>query len=714
MSASFGFAQVVTVPAGCIVVQTNTAQGGVLGAGGVVTTGGVVTMPDGYLGGTFSCTTPSGTTLNSWFLQGDLSVTTTNVPPAVAVQPSGALSAYSIQSYNKNLRPFEGITGSAASKLAKSKGKVSINYTSGVCSGLNFTFDVYKTYTVVPPAIVGPTCITANTACTFSIDLVASDNTPENIGFDQYYWSGFPSSSQILPNSLYYSADGSSITFTPTTSNPFTIKCCLGRANPWDGGLGSAQNNPTTATACVTKTVGVAPQPPTFLTNTGGLIQGLATCVNTGVSSISLSYNYPPAGTTYTWSTPNNWIIGSSNSATETKIFTLDNNSGEIRLKVTSSCGSVDYVYKIGRRFTTAIAITGPTCISAGTNNVFSVDANATINTAQWTVSPAPSAGVFSTSTNSLTTTHNLNPSALVPPGQYTLTATSNPLIYNGYTCQGAITKIINVLPPAPILLATSPTCVLKGTTPITTIQVDTSVAGTPTTGYSWNISGAPGWTISAGATTSTPTFVPSGTTNGPVTITVVRAGTNGCDSAPVLRTIKYIAVQTLPDTIGSFCDQYTLSCGTLNSWVVNGVIINPLSLPTNITIANNILSICGNGGTPIGTVCAIVVGVPTQICATSLGSHTLRPSSSVNNGGVKLLGISIFPNPSKGEFSIKVDDLKQAAGASVTDSSGKLLGTFELIKGENKISIPNLIQGVYSVNLIKDGKQELRQIIIE
>ncbi len=716
ISASFSFAQVVTVPVGCVVKEPGTGGSIALNQVG---NGGVITMPDGYLGGTFSCTTPTGTTLNSWSLRGDLSVTTTNVPPAAVIQPVGTLSSYSIQSYNKNLRTsFEGLAGSAASTLAKSKGKVTINYTSGVCSGQTLSFDVYKTYTVVPPAIVGPACITANVPCTFSLDIVASDNTPENIGFDQYYWSfvdnlGFSVALPILTGSEYYSADGSSFTFTPTSSTAFKIKCCVGRANPWDGGLGLTQPAAITGTACVTKNVGVGPQAPVLLS--GGLRLSNRVCIQTGVNPLVVTYNPPPAGTTYTWTTPNNWPLSFVNGTQVTMNVALDNNPGELRLKVTNSCTSIDFVYYIVRSFTNAISISPANgCFAAGTANSFSIGPNAASNGTDWTITPAPTVGSFTiTYPNSFSSTPTITSTANVPVGQYTLTAYSTAVNFKGIACGGAITTTFNISPPAPVFLATSPTCILKGSTPITTIQVDTSVVGTPTTGYIWNISGAPGWTISAGATTSTPTFVPSGTNSGPVTISVVRAGTIGCNSAAAVRIINYILINTNLNSSTSFCDQYALSCGTLTSWVVNGNVINPLSLPPNITIATGVLSICGNG-TQVVSVCANVVGVPTLVCANPVGTHGLRPSLALVNNGTKLPEISIYPNPNKGEFFIKVDSLKQGAGASVTDSSGKLLGTFELVKGENRIAIPNLIQGVYSVNLIKDGKQEVRQIIIE
>ena len=713
--ANMSFAQVVTVPSGCTVKVAGTGGSIALNQVG---DGGVVAMPDNYAGGNFSCTVPAGYSQGSWSLKGDLSVTTTTFHDAV-IQPSGTLSAYSIQSYNKFRRPTEGAAGSVAAKLAKSKGKVSISYINGPCNGVGMSFEVYKTYTV-PPAIVGPNCLTAGVSCTFSVDRVASDNTGDNIGFDQYYWTGLP---PYISGTFYASADNSSITFTPSSIPVagITIKCCLGRANPWDGGTTDIQA--LTGTACVTKFIGAEPVAPIISSPnmpSGQAFTTPAVCVNTGSNPLILSYNVAPAGTTYTWSTLSNWTISSSTSGTTTTtLVNLDNNSGELKLRVTNSCTSKDFIYKINRIFTSAVAINGTSCIATGTNYNYTIGTgtNATINTAIWSISPTPATGSFNISLNSLTTTATVNASALVPPGQYTLTATSQGFSYNGFPCVGSITKTINVAPPVPAFVSTAPTCVLKGGTAVTSIQAVSVVGAT----YAWDLTQAPGWTIlnDATATSAIPTFYPTGTTAGPVTIRVKRTGTNGCDSGFATLQINYIAIVT--DARPSpFSDQYALTCGNAVSWTINnGAAFTIANLPPNVSIlnSNTTLSIGGNNGTPVTAVCAnvLVDGVLTPVCATSFGSHTsFRQNNTGSAVDTKLDDITVYPNPNNGVFTIKLDKAKLLATATLNDATGKEIATYILKKGENKIEKEGLPSGFYSIVLDVDGKTETRQLIIK
>jgi Secretion system C-terminal sorting domain len=359
--------------------------------------------------------------------------------------------------------------------------------------------------------------------------------------------------------------------------------------------------------------------------------------------------------------------------------------------------------------------------MAANTASNFNLGTGAAINGVLWKVTyPSTTTTVpgFTYTLNSTpqTTSINLIADSTVPPGEYTLTATSQGYSYNGNSCQGAITKTINVAPPAPTFVTPLTNCVIKGTTQVTSIQA-VVVAGAT---YSWDITGAPGWQIlAAGNTTATPTFIPSGNTAGPVTIKVKRTGTNGCDSSQASLNVSYYAIvgnfQPSP-----FSDQYALSCGTADSWTINGgVAFTAANLPPNVTIlnSNTTLSIGGNNGTPITAVCANVLinGVSTPICATTFGSHTAARQSSIPKiGGEKLEVINIYPNPNKGEFIINVTDYKHAVAAIITDSLGKELGTYELTKGENKLTLSKLAKGVYFVTLLKDGKSEVRQIIIE
>ena len=522
-------AQTVTVPSNCRVVSTNTALGGVLGLGGKVTSGGIVTMADGVTpnGGTFTFNAPAGSVLNpiiSWGLSGDLSsATTTPNNYGSPVQPANGTTA-TIISYNKTLRPSENTSTSFPlnnPSWARSKGRVNVGYSivSGTFScGTSLSFDVFKTFTATPvtnvPKIVGPDCVQAGIQCTFSVDQIASDNANDNIGFDKYYWTGVP----LSATNVYYSADNSSVTFTPASSASINLSCCIGRANPWDGGVLPvlAPTQAVTGTTCVTKTVGAAPLQPTFTTNPNGL------CVPTGTGLNPFTINYTSANTC-SWNMGiTGWTIASQTASSVTINTNGFNNPGVITLTVSNgTCTPLTFQYQINRSFTTAVAIApliaGNTCLLSGsTNNMFNISTSASANPTTWTIAPAGAGVTLVTSIPNSTVAVNVASTATA--GLYTLTAKST-------SCSGNITYQFRVKPKVPTI--TGNACVIKGAL---TAQTYTCVASTGAT-YTWVF--PTGWNApSFTTTTNTITVTPSSTTavlNG--TATVTANGIVGCNN---------------------------------------------------------------------------------------------------------------------------------------------------------------------------------------
>lgn len=401
LSGSLAWSQVtVQVPAQCRVVVAGI--GGTLGFGptGKVGAGGVVVMPDPFddssSGGNFILSgLPSGSTINGWSLLGDISVQTSTTSGS-AVQSASSVSTVNIQSYNKRLRTTESLAPST-SNLARSKGRVTISYTGNEC-GQAISFDIFKSYSTNVPNIVGPDCLLPDTEYTFSVDQVGSDNTDDSIGFDKYYWTGLP---PFQAETLYFSADGSSVTFktaTSLTGSPWTIRCSFGRANPWDNGIfQTASGTPTTF---VEKIVGSTPVAPIFnpsVPSTLVLSVGTPGCVSTGVNSFTINYPAPPSGTTYSWSAPNTtWDVVST--STQAVVTNIGNNSGTLVLTATNSCGEPsEFVYQIRRTFTSAITITPATssCLTPAVASSFSIGPNASINSTSWIITPTPATGSF-------------------------------------------------------------------------------------------------------------------------------------------------------------------------------------------------------------------------------------------------------------------------------------------------------------------------------
>lgn len=572
LGASMGFAQnaTVKVPVGCTVVVAGA--GGTVGpgtatpGGPAVGQGGTITMNDGTTpnGGTFTFTGPAGITLGpviSWALSGDLSAATT-APNNYGspVQPGNGVSA-TIISYNKTLRPTEGVAPSNAS-WARSKGRVTVGYTTnltlcpGVFIGGNVSFEVFKRFTALPvtnvPVIVGPDCVDAGKQCTFSVDQIVSDNANDNIGFDKYYWSGIPAIA--IKSATYYSADNSSVTFTPANSTSFTLKCCMGRANPFDGGVNLIQIG--TGTTCVTKTVGAAPTEPTYTTTNGAIVVSTilanAPCVPTGTVAApgTFTIEYTSANTC-TWSAANTgWDIGIPVTVTTippTKRVTIDtkgfNNPGILTLAVTNgTCTPLTFQYQINRSFVaTAVAIVPPTvglnCVEANSASEFTISTAAAANTTSWTIAPTGAGVTLSTGTPSSTV--RVNVGANPTTQEYTLTARAT-------SCPGDIIYKFRVKPLVPTITGTA--CVVKGAL----TQQTYTCAATTGASYVWQFPA--GWNAVNFTTTTNQIAVTPANINAVLNgnITVTSKGITGCENSATFA-INYSSVAPTNVVAGCF-----------------------------------------------------------------------------------------------------------------------------------------------------------------
>ena len=827
LSASFGFAQVVSVPANCNVVSTNTLLGGVFGLGGKVTDGGVVTMPDPTGGGIFNFgafgTNIIGPAVN-WNLRGDLStVNAISIPTNLASFYDAAVqtatgSSTNIITYNKTLRPTENT--STAFPLnnpvwARSKGRVTVGFTivNGTFScGNSMTFEIFKTFTASPvtnvPIIVGPDCVEAGRQCTFSVDQIASDNSNDNIGFDKYYWTGFPTNYQA--GSLYFSADNSSITFTPTTSAAFTIKCCMGRANPYDGGVLPVfnTNQAVLGTTCVTKIVGAAPSQPVYGVSPNNL------CVPTGTTLLPASFtiNYTSTNTC-TWTAANTgWTIGAQTASSVTINTNGFNNPGILTLTVSNgTCTPLTFLYQINRTFNSSIAI-APTnttlttsCLNIGSTsntisgqNIFSISTSASANPVTWSVTLASSttaATGFSFTTQAASSSIGLNVLATASVGSYELKATNS--------CGGILSYPFTVRPNPVTINATSPTCVTRGGGAVTF----TCTTSTGATGYLWSF--PTGWTTGATFTTTTNSILVTPTSTavaGNVTVTPLGAVTTCNGVASVAYRVNFNAVAptgitpsacvsvgsssatltvtnaqnfgtytvtstpvgitgtitgsgvipiTLPAnlTAGSYALVVTHSnssavapifnCGSASFNYTLTVAANPYSIftltsapsdtffvsgaPTGATYAwfvNNIaaatpptpnqLVLTGTGAIPTSVYCNVTFnGCTTRMNASLTGvTHSQRIANNGSTTGIK--DIAIYPNPSNGTFTIKIDTVKESASAILYDLNGRTIDTFTLKQGENTIVKEGLSRGYYIVSTTIDGITSAQKIKVK
>lgn len=666
--ATTSVAQTVTVPTNCIVVSTNTALGGVLGAGGKVTSGGVVTMADGVTpnGGTFTFNAPVGSILSpiiSWGLSGDLSnaanANTNPLTPAgnygVVSQPANGTTA-TIISYNKFYRPSEGVAPSNAS-WARSKGRVTVGYSivSGTFScGSSLNFDIFKTFTATPitnvPVIVGPACVQAGIQCTFSVDQVASDNATDAIGSDMYYWSGLPAT--VINTPIYYSADYSSITFTPATSAPINLKCCIGRANPWDGGftpiLQPAQA--TTGTTCITRTIGAAPSQPVTSAAVGSpLLSTLfPLCVATGTVAVpnqSFTINYSSPNTCVWTMVNTGWTITSQTASSVTINTNGFNNPGFLTLTVSNgSCTPLTFQYQVNRSLTAPVAI-APTnttlttsCLSIGSTsntttgqNVFAISASASANVTSWSVTlpnVATVASGFSFTTLTPSSTVGLNVLGTASAGSYQLKATTS--------CGAILIYNFTVRPNAVAIVAPSPTCVTRGGSAVT-FTCGTSAGAT---GYLWSFPS--GWTATNFTTTTNSILVTPTSTAvaGGVTVTPLGA-VNTCNGiASVAYNVNFNAVAptgvTPPACFTAGSSSATLTVTNAQNFGTYTVTSNPVGITGTVT---------GSGVIPLIIPSTLAAGSYTLV-VTHRNISTVAPTFNCGTASITTATLTLGANP--------------------------------------------------------------------
>jgi hypothetical protein len=877
--ASMGFAQVVQVPSGCTVVFAGDVPVGT--PAGFVGNNGIVGMPDPdspplpavqvFGGGTFTFVGPVGVTLGtiiSWNLRGDLSSTSVTPFYGAVTQPANSATA-TILSYNKKLRPSEDLAATATinkAKWARSKGRVTVGYSvvNGAFScGNNVTFDVFKIFTgsvqlnpaniaIQPtniPKIIGPDCIEVNKSCTFSVDQVASDNASDAIGFDSYYWGGIVNGTNIstisgltiLANSLYYSADNSSVTFTPTAvpAGGFTLKCSVGKlnANVIPSSIGPEPVVGTTYNSSVSKAIGVTPAQsifpafggnpatiPNVVLSTNPL---LAPCVDTGVSSFTVYFT----GSTGVWTAANTgWTVDPiqyNGTQYYIKVNTPNNNPGELIQTVTNgTCPPVVFRYQVNRKFvsSTIKALgTSSNCLLANTtDNRFSVGDTGLENPITWslTSNPTGATGVTLaaiTGVANSTVAVNITGTATINT-EYTLTANATSCAYSpantspnfykfrvqpnvptitaadGNACvnKGSIAqKTFNCVAstgasyvwqfPAGwsatsfttttnsiIVIPSSASAVLDGTVTVTASGIatcknqatftigytataptgvaascwSTGVAGVNKVTFTDPLPGTYGATLTAvgstvnlisGAVTLSGTNVLSFNTSNILTageqynITITHNALNGCTPASASSTTLLTVtaggnVLLTPNPGVGNGDTYQASGGGTYAWYVNNTLIPDNTFSPTVVCSANLLQLKGNGTAPTSVYVIITNG--TGSCTTKAVANLATGTGATHSanrqiasiGGTKTVieEITVYPNPTTGLFTIKLDKVRLLATATLNDATGKEIATYILKKGENKIEKEGLPSGTYSIVFEVDGKTETRQLIIK
>ncbi|QSB29260.1 T9SS type A sorting domain-containing protein [Flavobacterium sp. CLA17] len=471
-----------------------------------------------------------------------------------------------------------------------------------------------------------------------------------------------------------------------------------------------------------------------------------SSCLTPAVaSSFSIGPNASINGTSWTITpTPatGSFTIGINTPTTTATINTTANvTPGAYTLTATSiSCGgSVSipiFVRPSAPIFTTSTTTpvgTSQACVqrNGGSSVTYSVAPVTGATAYVWTFPSGWSPSTTTTATNTITITPNGNTAS----GNVTVQAVSG----SGCNSTTAIFPV-SYRAVAPGAISTN-SCFNVGRSSAVSVTIPVANVPSPffgsyTATLISTVAGSTTNYASGSAVFSAPNTVTFNTTNTatgtasppPGTYNLILTHNAGCGS-PAASTAYVVtinspspapAITAQYNSNGGICDQFTLvnnpnGGGTGITWYVNGTVATNGG---NVNIFLNTLTICGS--TPATSVWADVTVTPASPGCPYIvrvfavpGTHGLRQANS-NSQKFTNDGISIYPNPSTGNFSIQVDHFKEAASATISDTTGKQIGSYNLKIGENRIENLNVTQGTYIILLTVDGKTESRKIIIK
>ena len=314
------------------------------------------------------------------------------------------------------------------------------------------------------------------------------------------------------------------------------------------------------------------------------------------------------------------------------------------------------------------------------------------------TYSVAGTTSASCTSTSAITLSVNPNPTITVNNGTICSgqNFTINPNGANTYTIQGGIAVVSPSINSTYTVIGTSAAgCISQAfvtisltvnPNPIITVNNGTICAGQ---NFTINPNGANTYTIQGGNAVVSPTS----NTN----YTVVGTSTAGCVSQAVATSSLIVNPNpTVTVNSGAICigESFTISPNGANTYTIQGAnaVVSP-SISTTYTVA--------------GTSAA---GCVSQAVATS--SLTVNQCVGISNQTMGIGGVSIYPNPTNGEFTIKLVSVNNTY-ITITNVLGQIIKTqkAELL---NQINLNLFEKGVYFISVMDNNQSVYKGSIIK
>ena len=663
----------------------NNGDGGAGGGGGWYGGGGGGTYSSGGGGSSYTAAGVTAVTHTQGFQSGNGQVIITpvnGVPAPGAITGSSTICANASGSYS--IASLVGATSytwtvPAGTTINSGQGTTAINITAGSTSGNISVTATFPCGTSLPTTFSltinpAPTVVANSTAAAVC---AGSSVTLSGSGATTYSWSGGVTNAvPFVPvSTLTYTVTGTTAGCTNTATTTVTV-------NP----LPTVTANTTANAVCAG----------TSVTLTGG---GASTYAWSGGVTNAVSF-IPVSTLTYTVTGTSS--AGCTNTATTTVTVNplpmVTANSSAVAVCAGNSVtltggGASTYIWSGG--VTNAVSFVP---VSTLTYTVIGTGANSCINTATTTVTVNPLPTVTANST-----------AAAVCAGS-SVTLSGGGVV--SYTWDNSVSDGLSFVPVATNTYVVTGTdangCINTATTTVTVNPLPIVVANSTATAV---CTGSPVTLTGGGATTYAwdnnvvdgVSFVPSAT----ITYMVTGTDANACvNTATTTVTVNPLPTVTGTATTTTAC----LADGSISltgtpaggTWSGPGVTASSFS-PATAGVGAQTASYSFTDANGCSAIAAVVITV--NAC-TGVVDQTLSN------------GISIFPNPNNGTFTIAVDANVGDLTMEVTDMQGRVVYTSvdnNVHSGFVKqISLDTQASGLYLLHIIANGEQKTQKISVQ
>jgi propanediol utilization protein len=481
---------------------------------------------------------------------------------------------------------------------------------------------------------------------------------------------------------------GQNFTINPNGANNYTIQGGSAVVSPTSNASFTVAG--TSTAGCVSQAVATSSlfvnQNPTITVNNGAICAGQNFTINpNGANTYTIQGGNavvsPTSNASFT-------LSGTSTAGCVSQAFATSNLTVNPNPTITVNNGTIC----VGQNFTINPNGANTYTIQGG-NAVVSPSINTT-----YTVIGTSTAGCISQAF--VTSSMLVNPNPIITVNNGTIcvgqTFTINPTGANTYTIQGGNALVSPSINTTYTVIGTSTAgCIsqafvtssmLVNPNPIITVNNGTICAGQ---NFTINPNGANTYTIQGGNAVVSPTSNSN--------YTVVGTSTAGCLSQAVATSSLIVnASPTVTVNSGAICigESFTISPNGANTYTIQGAsaVVSP-SISTTYTVA----------GTS-------TVGCVSQGFATS--SLTVNQCVGISNQNMGIGSVSIYPNPTNGEFTIELVSLNNTY-ITITNVLGQIIKT-QKAELMNQINLNLFEQGVYFINVMENNQSVYRGSIIK